>query len=150
MASRGGSVVVWLLATFTIIAVFMPQELQVAACSEEILTCEGDAVCNECMVVGDTFNQAFEDCNADGNSFCLANLQYSCCQHQVLETDCLANDAFVAYWWSCWMSTCDVSYPNADDCSEFLGVPVTSGDVTNTGDTPAPTVAAGTSLFDST
>ncbi|CAN0372066.1 unnamed protein product [Ectocarpus sp. 12 AP-2014] len=142
MASRGGSVVVWLLATFTILTVFMPQELQVAACSEEIATCEADAVCNECMLVGDTFNQEFEDCNAEGNSFCLANLQHSCCQNQVLETDCLANEAFVAYWWSCWMHTCDISYPNAEDCSEFLGVPVTSGDVTDTGGTPAPTVTA--------
>ncbi|CAM9254998.1 unnamed protein product [Ectocarpus sp. 13 AM-2016] len=143
MASRGGSVVVWLLATFTIHTVFMPQELQVAACSEEIATCEADAVCNECMLVGDTFNQEFEDCNAEGNSYCLANLQHSCCQNQVLEMDCLANEAFVAYWWSCWMHTCDISYPNAEDCSEFLGVPVTSGDVTDTGGTPAPTVTAG-------
>ncbi|CAN0170824.1 unnamed protein product [Ectocarpus sp. 4 AP-2014] len=143
MASRGGSVVVWLLATFTILKVFMPQELQVAACSEETATCEADAVCNECMLVGETFNQEFEDCNAEANAYCLANLQYSCCQNHVLETDCLANEAFVAYWWSCWMSSCDVSYPNAEDCSEFLGVPVTSGDVTDTGGTPAPTVAAG-------
>ncbi|CAN0078554.1 unnamed protein product [Ectocarpus sp. 6 AP-2014] len=144
MASRGGSVVVWLLATFTILTVFMPQELHVAACSEETMTCEADAVCNECMLVGDAFNQEFEDCNAEVNFYCAANLQYSCCQHQVLETDCLANEAFVAYWWSCWMSSCDISYPNAEDCSEFLGVPVTSGDVTYTGGTPAPTVAADT------
>ncbi|CAM9469044.1 unnamed protein product [Ectocarpus sp. 8 AP-2014] len=143
MASRGGSVVVWLLATFTIRSVFMPQELQVAACSEEIATCEADAVCNECMVVGDTFNQEFEDCNAEERGFCLGYLQEACCQNQVLETDCLANEAFVAYWWSCFLHTCDISYPNANDCSELLGVPVTSGDVTDTGVTPAPTVAAG-------
>lgn len=139
MAFKVNSLLVRLLATLATTAVLVTQQVAAQDCVDEGPTCEADAVCNECYNVGSTFNQAYEECYASHEDFlsaCDSYMLTACCQHQVSENDCIANEPFLAYWW-CEM--CNSAFPSVEACAEVVGIIVTSGGSTGTLDTPAPT-----------
>lgn len=144
MSFKAKSLLVWLFATLVTTVVLVPQQVAAASSTySEEAACEADATCNECYSIGETFNQAFEECYAtlDDPYSCDRFMLTACCQHKVSESDCLLNDPFLAVWWT-YMSaySCINVFPSVEGC-ESIGVVVTSGGSTGLLDTPAPSAA---------
>ena len=157
MTFKVSSLLVWLLATTTLMTMVF-HRVAAQAC-DEYLACEADAVCGgECLAVGDTFNQVFEDCmNGEPHSvsICWNSMKTACCQTLASPTDCFANSLYVEAWWCDNLpSRCDWTYPTVEACEEIGVVGVTSGGVSSSGGgvepppvaSPAPTAAGGTGL----
>lgn len=143
MSFKVKSLLVWLLATLVATVVLVPQQAAASSSSnDEESACEADVTCSECFSIGDTFNQAYEECYdaLDSAHYCTSSMFKACCQHKVSESDCLLNEPFLALWWS-YLDSCPDAFPSVETCAS-AGVVVTSGGSTGTSDTPAPSASA--------
>lgn len=141
MAFKVSSPLVWLLATLAFVSIVGVQRAaaQDKDCTQNLDTCEMWSTCSECTEVDESSNQVYEECMAsqlDYSNYCDIYLGKACCQHQASEKDCIANHRFESLW-TCELDGCYHSYPSVESCSA-IGVSVTSGDTTNTIETPGP------------
>lgn len=151
MAFKLSSLLVWLLATSSPMTMTLQKVSAQTGCDEEV-ACAADAVCGECLAVGETFNQVYEDCvdtelPLGGSLSCGSSLRMACCQHLGSANDCLASGLFVEAWW-CTIKACpDFAYPSVEACAS-LGISLNSGGGSGSVavESPAPTAAAGNHL----